>query len=130
MMSNLQNVNFVGSRQTIEPFDQTGQPTSPGITRYTQIAWANTTCIGCGLTVDRTRGSFSAVSLISFVLSWKLHSNVTFKLLVCFYGPAGNINGDNMYDAFNITTETAGPCPQSGFNRLGNGTFAGLCAPP
>lgn len=51
---------------------------------YTQIVWANTTDIGCGIATCTTLGSISFSDKSVF--------------LVCNYGPAGNVDGNRPYE--------------------------------
>nr|CAD7395310.1 unnamed protein product [Timema poppensis] len=78
------------------------EPNSEVVGHYTQVVWADTTLVGCGL-IYYPDGV------------WNIY------YMACNYGPAGNIIGDSLYKEGTPCSECAGGCDI---------TYTGLCAHP
>nr|CAD7256847.1 unnamed protein product [Timema shepardi] len=76
------------------------EPNSEVVGHYTQVVWADTTLVGCGL-IYYPDGV------------WNIY------YMACNYGPAGNIIGDSLYKEGTPCSECAGGCDI---------TYTGLCA--
>ncbi|CAH1407375.1 unnamed protein product [Nezara viridula] len=88
----------------VERYDPEGEPLQDGTRDFTQMVWANTKYIGCGISVYQDPED----------------EEIYKTLLVCYYRPAGNIKGEKLYVEFEH------------FSRCSRGVeseqYKGLCA--
>jgi hypothetical protein len=62
--------------------------------RYTQLVWANTNKVGCGIT------------------AFSISNNINEYLYVCNYGPGGNYEGGSMYKVGGACTQCPTTAPR------------------
>ena len=116
--------------------DQSKTGSSGVIEHYTQVVWAETAEVGCGYMAhlvnrryERVKHLFPlnlienlTINIFMFVNNWIVISCIVrffHQVLVCNYGPAGNIEGAPVYEQ----GETGSNCP-TGTSK----TPLGLCA--